>query len=161
MKFSRKGSCLYKSFPYQHIIHNWNISHYNFKTVNLYVPYLSVEDNCHPRCIRKLKKIYHTMISNCFFLAENNLTADSADLLISSPSSPRTFLSNVPCSSSSNEEVNGIGNGTVHPSHGRNHDKANRKKTKLVTHLSGSLSRAWGRARNRKSLDISSKYCVW
>ncbi|XP_039250184.2 kazrin-like isoform X3 [Styela clava] len=84
---------------------------------------------------------------------DNNLTIDSADL-IASPASPRTFLSNVPYSSSSNEEVCGVGNGQASIERA-SLEKPNRKRTKLVTQLSGSLSRAWGRARNRKSLDIS------
>lgn len=46
-------------------------------------------------------------------------------------------------SSSSTEDVHG--------------DNSFHRKPKLVQHLSGSLSRAFKRTRNRKSLDISSK----
>nr|CAB3257978.1 kazrin [Phallusia mammillata] len=85
---------------------------------------------------------------------EPNTSSHSQDpLLIPTPSpvSPRHCFGQVPggthSSSSEDVQIDPISNGgSLGPSYAR--------KNKLVQHLSGSLSRAFKRGRNRKSLDI-------
>ncbi|CAK8691010.1 unnamed protein product [Clavelina lepadiformis] len=87
---------------------------------------------------------------------EPNSSMQSQDPLLvpaSSPMSPRHFLGQAGLSgnnSSSSEDVHGD-SGTSGGSLGHSYSR----KPKLVQHLSGSLSRAFRRGRNRKSLDIA------
>lgn len=82
-------------------------------------------------------------------MTDGNITAESGDF-VSSPTSAKVFL---PTGSylSSNEEVNSVS----HPPLEKTTSGKLKKRTKLVSHISGSLSRAWGRTKSRKSLDVS------
>lgn len=99
---------------------------------------------------KNLMKSFFTVSGN-----EPNTSSHSQDpLLIPTPSpvSPRHCFGQVPggthSSSSEDVQADSVANGGS-----LGHSYARKKK--LVQHLSGSLSRAFKRGRNRKSLDIS------